>query len=226
METQSSAAASKPSGATEEEIVRRVIDGETALFEVLMRRYNPRVYRAVRSILRDEAEAEDAMQQTYLQAFARLRDFAGQAAFSTWLTRIAINEALGRLRKGSRLSVVEEVPEPAEGSMTAPPESPEDRAAAQEAMRLVEKAVDRLPLPYRTVFVLRDVEQLSTSEAALALGVTEEAVKIRLHRARAVLRERLAHEVGRRAPEAFPFLAPRCDRIVGAVMAAIRTRSA
>jgi RNA polymerase sigma-70 factor (ECF subfamily) len=210
----------------DEEIVRRVRAGEVALFEVLMRRHNPLVYRAIRGILRDEAEVEDAMQQAYLNAFVNLGDFAGAAAFSTWLVRIALNEALGRLRRGARLEVVAEVPENAEALMEYPPGNPEDRAAAREAIHLLEAAVDRLPPAYRSVFMLREVQQLSTAEAAESLGLSEENVKVRLHRARLALKDALLAEVGPSAAAAFPFLAPRCNRVVAGVMARISPRSA
>jgi RNA polymerase sigma-70 factor (ECF subfamily) len=204
---------------TDAEVVRRVLAGERELFEVLMRRHDGRVYRAVRAILRDEDEAEDAMQAAWLHAYQHLAGFAGAAAFSTWLVRIAVNEALGRLRRRSRLAPL---PDPGEEEpMEERPQDPEERAAAREAVRLLEHAVDRLPAPYRTVFVLREVEQLSTREAAEALGIGEEALKVRLHRARAMLRRALGDEVARAAPEAFPFLAPRCNRIVARVMDAI-----
>ncbi len=213
------------SSPSDDEVVRRVLAGETALFELLMRRNNPKVYRAVRGILRNEAECEDAMQQAYLHAFASLKDFNGTSSFSTWLVRIAINEALGRLRKDAHLAIVAEVPDRSEDAMTPPQESPENHAASREAMHLLERAIDRLPLIYRTVFVLREVEQLSTGETARALELTEEAVKVRLHRARLALRDLVVEDLGRAAPEAFPFLAPRCDRVVGAVMQAIGARA-
>ncbi len=204
------------------EVVRRVLAGETALFELLMRRNNPRVYRAIRGILRDEAEVEDAMQQAYLKAYTSLRDFEGASAFSTWLVRIAVNEALARIRKGAHLEVVGEVPDRSEDTMSPPRETPEERAAAHESMRLVERAVDRLPLAYRSVFMLREIEEMTTAEVAQTLGLSEEAVKVRLHRARRALRDVLEEELERGAPEAFPFHAPRCDRVVAAVMARIR----
>jgi RNA polymerase sigma-70 factor (ECF subfamily) len=205
------------------EVVARVLEGDVALFEVLMRRHNTRLYPAIRSVLRDEAEVEDAMQQAYLQAYAHLGDFQGQAAFSTWLVRIGVNEALMRLRGRGRLVLVEEPPEggaAGEEERVADP-SPEDEAATHEARALLEQAVDRLPLHLRTVYVLREIEQLSTSEVAAALDLGEEAVKVRLHRARLALRELIAERVGKGAPEAFGFLAPRCDRVVAAVLAAI-----
>jgi RNA polymerase sigma-70 factor (ECF subfamily) len=203
----------------DKEVVRRVRAGETALFEVLLRRHDQRVYRTVRSILRDEGEAEDAMQQAWLQVYLHLGDFEGTAAFSTWLVRIAANEALQRLRRRGRLVAVADAPE--EEPMDERAENPEDRAAAHEATRMIERAVDRLPPHYRTVFMLRDIEGLSTAETAQALGIGEEAAKVRLHRARGLLREMLAEQVGRAAPEAFQFLAPRCNRIVDAVMTEI-----
>ena len=205
------------------EIVRRVVAGDRALFEVLMRRHNPRVYRTIRSLLRDEAEVEDAMQQTYLLAYTHLADFAGASSFATWLTRIALNEALGRLRRRVRLAPVEE-PSALEDHVPATEETPEDNAATREAAVLLERSIDRLPDLYRTVLMLRDVEQLSTAEAAEVLGVTEEAVRIRLHRGRRALREALAAEVGRGVTHAFQFLAPRCNRVVAAVMAALPDR--
>lgn len=203
------------------EVVRRVLAGERKLFEVLMRRYNQRVYRGIRSILRDEHETEDAMQQAYLQAYAHLGEFEGASSFSTWLTRIAINEALACLRKRGRHDLVDELPDVAEDVMRSPSKSPEDLAVAQESMRLLELAVDELPPTYRTTFMLREVEQLSTAETAASLGITEEAVKVRLHRARHSLRDALARVVGQSVPQAFSFLAPRCNRVVATVMAAI-----
>lgn len=211
--------ASQGAALEDSEVVRRVRAGETALFEVLMRRHDQRVYRTVRSILRDEDEAEDAMQQAWLQAYLHLGEFEGTAAFSTWLVRIAANEALQRVRRRGHLVRVADDPE--EETMDPRAEDPEDRAAAHEATRMIERAVDRLPSHYRTVFMLRDVEGLSTADTAAALGIGEEAAKVRLHRARGLLREMLAEQVGRTAPEAFRFLAPRCNRIVDAVMGAI-----
>ncbi len=199
------------------EIVRRVRGGELALFELLIRRHNPRVYRAIRALLREEAEVEDAMQQTYLLAFARLDEFAGAAAFSTWLTRIAINEALGRLRRTGRVERLD-APEAEDEAPGPPDRSPEDRAAGHEAMAFLQRALDRLPPAHRVVFMLRDVQELSTAEAAEALGISDDLVKVRLHRARRALREELADATGQAYAEAFPFLAPRCDRIVAAVM--------
>jgi RNA polymerase sigma-70 factor (ECF subfamily) len=203
------------------EVVRRVLAGEVELFEVLLRRHDPRVYRTVRSILRDEDEAEDAMQAAWVRAYQHLAEWAGASAFSTWLVRIAANEALGRLRKRSRLVPVDDAGDDEGEIMDPRAENPEERAAAHEAVRFLERAVDRLPASYRSVYMLREMEQLSTAETAEALGLGEEAVKVRLHRARAMLRSDLGETLDRAAPEAFPFLAPRCNRMVARVMAAI-----
>ncbi len=202
------------------EVVARVRAGDAALFEVLRRRHNTRLYRAVRGILRDEAEVEDVMQQTYLRAYTALRDFEGLSSFSTWLVRIGLNEALGRLRGGRRRATPVELGEATEGVMDHVP-NPEERAASHQALELLERAIDRLPPIHRTVIMLREVEGLSTEEAAQALDVSEAVVKVRLHRARAALRDELTRELGQGASEAFPFQAPRCDRVVRAVLAKI-----
>lgn len=203
------------------EVVRRVLAGETALFEVLVRRHDQRVYRAIRSILRDEGEVEDAMQQAWIQAYLHLRDFQGTAAFSTWLVRIAANEGLQRLRRRSPLAAVAPEGDEEEDSVDQNADDPEERASSRETVRLIERAVDRLPAHYRSIFMLRDVEGLSTADAAEALGIGEEAAKVRLHRARALLRDHLSELVDVAAPDAFQFLAPRCNRMVARVMAEI-----
>jgi len=203
----------------DEEIVARVRAGDAALFEVLMRRHNTRLYRAVRGILRDEAEVEDAMQQAYLRAYAALGEFEGLSSFSTWLVRIGLNEALGRVRR-RRNYVPVETGDGTEHSMHDEPD-PEERAASRQALALLESAIDRLPPIHRTVILLREVEGLSTVEAAHALGVSEAVVKVRLHRARSALRDLLTRELGRSASDAFPFPAERCDRIVRSVLGRI-----
>ncbi|BDG05277.1 RNA polymerase sigma factor [Anaeromyxobacter oryzae] len=208
----------------DEEVVRRVRAGETALYEVLMRRHNRAVYRAVRAILRDEAEVEDVMQQAYLRAYSRLDQFRGEARFSTWMISIALNEARGRLRRRATEATLDDG---TEGDATAPgfsetlPSDPEQQASALELASITERAVDRLPSDLRTVFMLRTIEGLDTADAAEALGVSEDVVKTRLHRARAHLRAALADAVEQSAPVAFPFPARRCNRVVAAVLAAI-----
>ncbi len=215
---------SPPSAApSDDEVVRRVLSGETALFEVLMRRHNARIYRAVRAVLRSESDVEDVMQQAYLSAFSHLRQFNGEAAFSTWLTTIAVREAIARLRVPRR--AIEETgrleAEAAMEESTPPTTGAEDRFVARELIGVLEAAIDRLPEAYRTVFMLREVNGLGTAEVAACLGLTDEAVKVRLHRAKAMLRDDLDSRLGEAASHAFPFHAPRCDRVVAAVMGRI-----
>jgi RNA polymerase sigma-70 factor (ECF subfamily) len=208
---------------SDEQVVTRVLAGETALFEVLMRRYNERLYRATRAILRDENEAEDVMQQAYVNAYSHLRQFNGYSKFSTWLTRIAVHEALARARRRGRYmtmdpdnpSAVDFVP------LDATPD-PERLAFASEMGTLLESAIDRLPDGTREVFVLRQLEGMRTDEVAEALSVSEGVVKTRLSRARGALRRVLLEHAGVAESNAFRFLRPRCDRVVHAVLTRIR----
>ena len=206
---------------SDEEIVNRVVDGQTALYEVLMRRHNERVYRAARSIVRDEDEAEDVMQQAYVNAYVNLRQFDRRAKFSTWLTKIAINEALGRARKRGRYDAVDFTEEENQAVERQPSNNPEHEAFAGELRSLLEASIDELPDGLREVFMLREVDGLNTAETADCLGVSEDVVKTRLSRSRAALRSQLAERAGILAPDAFRFQQPRCDRIVAAVFARI-----
>jgi RNA polymerase sigma-70 factor (ECF subfamily) len=208
---------------SDEEAVARVRAGEVELFELLLRRYNQRVYRTARAIVRDDTEAEDVVQEAWLSAYKHLDQWEGRAKFSTWLTRIAVREAWSRSRKGRRAQ--------AEESMigTGPDEpvaekqaSPEENAAAQEARGYLDSALEALPEDYRVVFVLRAVEELSTAETAESLDLTEENVKVRLHRARAMLRRELLDRAGPGIAAMYPFLGERCDRMVLNVMSRIR----
>ena len=179
-----------------------------------MRRYNRRLYRAARAILRDDDEARDALQEAYVQAYIHLDQFQGRAKLSSWLTRIAVNEALRRARRRDRVGEVE-----LEMSHAAAPiRGPEQEAVRAELRRALEHAVDELPEVFRTAFVLRDVEELSTAETAECLGVPEQTVKTRLHRARALLRRTLSARLGETAREAFPFGNAQCDHVVATVM--------
>lgn len=204
---------------TDEAVVDRVRAGQTALYEILMRRYNQRLYRVARAILRDDAEAEDVMQDAYVRAYQHLHQFAGKAPFSTWLTRIAVNEALGRLKLRSRIDQLAEDQETGGFAMelaeTAP--DPEAAASVRELGQLLEASMLELPEPYRTVVLLRDVEEMNTSETAAALDLTEENVKVRLHRGRMMIRNWLMDRVGSSSKNAFPFMGERCDRVVAAV---------
>jgi RNA polymerase sigma-70 factor (ECF subfamily) len=204
---------------SDEQVVARVLAGQTALFEVLMRRHNERLYRAARAIVKDESEAEDVMQQAYVNAYSHLRQFDQRARFSTWLTRIAVHEAIARARRRGRyMTMEEEVAQPGAASSTP---DPERQAFARELGRLVESAIDRLPDGAREVFVLRQVEELSTEEAAYVLDVSEAVVKTRLSRARAALRRDLEERAGLAESTAFRFLRPRCDAVVSKVLTRI-----
>jgi RNA polymerase sigma-70 factor (ECF subfamily) len=202
------------------EIVERVRNGETALFEVLMRRHNQRVYRVARAVIKDEAEAEDVMQQAYINAFTHLNQFQDRSQFSTWLTRIALHEALARRRKRKPEESTEDVME----TLTSTQPDPARQAYGAELGRLLEAAVDALPESYRLVFMLREIEGLSTSETAAGLDLGDEAVKTRLHRAKAMVRSAIAERMGASSAEAFAFPATRCNRVVAAVMAEIQQR--
>lgn len=199
---------------TDSEIVQRVRAGETALFEILMRRHNQRVYRVARAVLKDEHEAEDVMQQAYINAYLHLAQFEDRAQFSTWLTRITVREALARRRRSKPEDPVDTFDD-----MHADQPDPEHQAYAGELGRLIEDAVDTLPEGYRVVFMLREVEGLSTNETAATLELGEEAVKTRLHRAKAMVRTAVTDRLGGSAPRAFEFGAQRCDRVVAAVLA-------
>jgi len=208
---------------TDEEIVNRVKAGDTALYEIIMRRYNQRLYRVARAILRDDGEAEDVMQEAYVRAFENLDQFAGRAAFATWLTRIAVNESLGRLKLRRRIDQLDDDNETLGVSMslTESAPDPESKASVGELTELLEMALLGLPEPYRAVVMLRDVEEMSTSETAAALDLTEENVKVRLHRGRSMIRNWLIERVGKTSRSGFPFMGERCDRVVAAVFSKI-----
>lgn len=205
----------------DEQIVVRILAGQTALFEVLMRRHNERIFRAARAILRDDREAEDVMQEAYVSAYAHLRQFGGRASFATWLTRIAVNEAIGRARRRGQYQQLDGEDDTA-GDVFMDRDaaiSPEQLAYAGEVRSLLEAAVDDLPDGAREVFMLRQIEGLSTAETAACLGTSEDVVKTRLSRARSALRASLEARAGLAAASSFTFQRPRCDRIVAAVMA-------
>ncbi len=215
---------------SDEAVVQRIVAGETALFEILMRRHNQRLYRAVRAILGRENDVEDVLQQAWINAYRYLHQFEDRARFSTWLTRIAINEAKARLKKEGR--GLRDAREEGRGLRDAREEErmsllpssdrdPEQQAASSQLREVLEREVAALPEIYRTPFVLREVEGLSTQETAACLSLTEDAVKTRLHRARAMLRENLDRRAGVTLRTLFEFGNANCDRIVAAVMARI-----
>src|SRR5215471_18753261 len=179
-------------GLSDEEVVRRVINGERALFEILMRRYNQRLFRVTRSIVTNDLEAEDIIQDAYVRAYEHLNQFEGRARFSTWLTKIAIYEAYARLRR-SDYQKVDSISglENESLQMRAKERDPEQQIYDGELKMVLEKAFDALPDNYRSVFMLREIEGLSTAETAECLEISEENVKTRLHRARTLLQQEL-----------------------------------
>lgn len=224
--TASLAIASAPDQLTDEEVALRVLDGEPDLFEILMRRHNRRLFRATRSIISDDAEAEDVVQDAYVRAFAHLSDYEGRSKFATWLTRIAVYEALSRKRRAGRLEALDTDGFDMDHSHYLEDRihrNPEQQVIDGQLRELLESAIDRLPLHYRTVFVLRDVEGMDTAETAGCLGIQEQAVKTRLHRARGILKEIITVDAGPEAEKVFNFLGERCDRIVAAVLRRIHS---
>jgi RNA polymerase sigma-70 factor (ECF subfamily) len=211
--------ATAPTALSDEEVVARVLEGDLSLFEILMRRYNQRLFRVARGILADDAEAEDVMQDAYVRAFRELASFRGEARFSTWLTRIACHEALARARKRRRLVPINSIgggepPDPPSGAS-----GPEKDLENRELQAVLREAVEILPDPLRAVFCLREVEGLSTEETADALGLTAENVRVRLHRAKRSLRQTLDRRIGLEVRRLYLFDGARCDRVVAGVFA-------
>lgn len=208
-------------GWTDDQVVERVLAGETALYEIIMRRYNQRLYRVVRAILRDDAETEDVVQDAYVRAYQHLSQFENRAPFSTWLARIAIHEAFARIRRRNRFEPLDSANYDGVSSVNPinSPLDPEQSTSRSEITRLLEEAVLALPEQYRTVLMLRDVEEMSIAETAAALSITEVNVKVRLHRGRALVRKHLFARAGATAKAAFPFMGARCDRVVERVFA-------
>lgn len=200
---------------TDSQLVRRVLAGESALFEILVHRHSQRLYRAARAVLRDDDEAADVVQETYLRAYRNLKQFAARAKFSTWLAKIAIYEARARIRKRRARGDKTSAAAAAKGDRYEPATEPdaEKRILAREVKAMLEEAIDTLPDSYRTVFVMRGVEEMSTADTAECLNLSEDVVKTRLRRARALLRKKLYAAVGPMRREAFRFAGPRCQRM-------------
>lgn len=200
-------------------LVQRALARDAGAFRTIIKTYNQRLYRIARGILRNDAEAEDVVQEAYVRAFANLAAFRGDASLATWLSRIVINEALGRLRKRRRTVAMPENPEAQIIRFPLnPSDDPERTMAQRQILALVERATDSLPDIYRMVFVARVIEGLSMEETADLLGLRPETVKTRLHRARSLLRKALDDEIGPVLLDAFPFAGRRCERLTKAVM--------
>ena len=222
-----------PSPATLDDaaLVSRIAQHDEAAFEALMRRHNGRLFRVVRAILKDDAEAEDALQDAYLDAYRHIADFRGGAALGTWLTRIAINHALMRLRQHRRRIVVpfeewQSNPRPEEsGVADERTESPAASTLRSELRAMIERRLDSLPVAFRTVFVMREIEDMTVEETPACLSIPPATVRTRLFRARALLRQELSQDIDAATADVFGFAGARCDRIVASVLARVRNES-
>lgn len=203
--------------ARDSELVAHVLHGEPGALEQMMRANNRRLFRTARGILRDDADAEDAVQDAYVSAYRALADFKGESSLSTWLTRIVVNKSLERLRSRSRSGGLPEDVAAHDERRAALAETPEAMAMRRELRRVIEGSIDRLPDGCRAVFMLRAVEELSVAETAASLGISEAAVKTALFRARHLLRDTIGREIGPTIDEFFSFDGARCDRLVAAV---------
>lgn len=212
---------------TDDGLVARTLAGDIASFELIMRRHNQRLYRLVRSVLRNDADSEDALQDAYLKAFEKLHHYRGPGGFAAWIGRIAINAALDRARQRGKVISFDEIVNGMaetrvqrslkEALMSRAP-TPERLASSADLRIMIERAIEELPDSLRIVFVLRSIEQMSVSETAGQVGVSEEVVRTRHHRARQAVRERLGDRLETLLPETYPFAGARCDRIVAHVL--------
>jgi RNA polymerase sigma-70 factor (ECF subfamily) len=219
---------------TDGELVQRIQAKDVVAFELLMRRNNQTLYRAARSILKNEEEAEEAVQDAYLKAYSAIDDFRAGAALTTWLTRIVINEALGRRRKHQRRAELiqlnkqlERAPDSEEGFQMQhhAAGSPVVNAERTETRRLIERNIDQLPEAFRSVFVLRALEEMTVQETASCLGIPDATVRSRFFRARGLMREAIAQEIDLGYDDAFHFAGARCDRIVANVLTLLAEHS-
>lgn len=209
----------------EAELVTRALDGDEGAIRAIIRLHNRRLYRLARSVVRDNDEAEDVLQEAYLHAFAALPQFRGESRLATWLSRIVLNAALESARK-KRPESMADIPSPAAahnviafpGSLQGPID-PERAMAQREIREMIERAIDALPDGFRAVLMMRTVEGLSTEETSAALGLKAETVKTRLHRSRVLLRAALSEQIGSLFTDTFPFDGRRCERITERVIA-------
>ncbi len=209
----------------ESEVIKRILGGEKEFYEILVRRNNQKLYRVIRSYVKDEAEVEDLMQDSYVKAFTKLHQFKLESSFSTWLVRIGINESLARLREKGKLydlngqsddlksDLIFEIPDDKQLN-------PQDKMIRKESKQILENAIDQLDIKYRTVYIMKEVEEMSLKDIAFALDLTETNVKVRLHRSKEMLKEKL-YEISNEK-EVFEFGFGRCDRITEGVMQRIR----
>jgi RNA polymerase sigma-70 factor (ECF subfamily) len=210
-------------GTGDAELVRRALARDEAAIRAIMQANNRRLYRFARGILRNDSEAEDVVQETYVRAFTHLESFRGDSSLATWLTRIAMNEALGRLRRQRPGQEWSSVPQATLEAQIIPfplasADDPEKSMAQREIQRVVERAIDELPEAFRLVFITRVIEGMNVEETAEILGLKPETVKTRLHRARTMLRDNVENKIGPVVMEAFPFAGKRCERLTETVL--------
>ncbi|WJR78983.1 RNA polymerase sigma factor [Bradyrhizobium sp. NP1] len=217
--------APRPAGATagDADLVQRVLARDETAVRAVIAANNRRLYRLARGILRDDGEAEDVVQETYIKAFTHIESFRGDSSLATWLARIAINEALGRLRRQRSIAEWTSLADrPMEAQIIRFPlaahDDPEKSMAQRQIRQVVERAIDELPEAFRLVFISRVIEGLNVEETADLLGVKPETVKTRLHRARVLLRDNVESKIGPIVMEAFPFAGRRCERLTAAVL--------
>ncbi|MBO4224941.1 RNA polymerase sigma factor [Bradyrhizobium neotropicale] len=215
---------SAPAAAGDAELVKRALTRDEAAVRAILKANNRRLYRLARGILRNDSEAEDVVQETYVRAFTHLADFRGESSLSTWLSRITMNEALGRLRRERPGVEISSLPQGAleaqiiQFPLMSTADDPEKSMAQREIHRVVEAAIDELPEAFRLVFIARVVEGMNVEETAELLDLRPETVKTRLHRARAMLRDNVEKKIGPVIMEVFPFAGRRCDRLTEAVL--------
>ncbi len=231
MNPSNSAAPALPTGLSDSAMAERIGAGDQLAFEALMRKYNGKLFRIARAILKDDSDAEDVLQEAYLEAYRHIGDFRGGSELATWLTRIVINQALMRLRKERRRSSIvpfrttptHETESPEAQVPDQQSESPSARVIRAETRRMLERRIDELPVSFRTVFIMREVEEMSVEETAVCLSIPPATVRSRLFRARALLREALARDMDTATGDVFAFAGARCDRIVAAVLARLNS---
>ncbi len=210
--------------ATDSELVERIRDGDIDTFELIMRRHNQRLYRLARSFLRDDDEAMDVVQDSYVKAFYQLHQFKGPDGFAGWLSRIVSNESMMRIRKSSRIVYISDDSEKLNMDITSPEPQPMEYLSGQQTQKLLEDAIDLLPMDYRCVYVMRAVQQLSTSETADSLGVSDDVIKTRYLRAKNRLQKILEKQIEDAGLSAFEFAGHRCDFIVQGVLARLKNK--
>lgn len=216
-----------PTDLSDSALAQRIGGGDQLAFEALMRRYNGKLFRVARAILRDDSDAEDVLQDAYLEAYRHIGDFRGESALGTWLTRIVVNQALMRVRKERRRASIvpfrNTVPHDTENLEAQVPdqtsESPSASVIRAETRKILERRIDELPASFRAVFIMREVEEMSVEETAECLSISPATVRTRLFRARALLREALARDIDTATADVFAFAGARCDRIVTNVLA-------